>query len=182
MIFADLGRYQDAIDCFGRAHELQDQLLGPGHPEALITRNNLAAMDNIVFDWSAAERLYVEGVALARAERGESERVTQFLINNLGYLYLRQGRLDEAERQLTEAYDLRRQYMGSRPPRHLRLGPQPGASGPAARRPRTGEALLRPNLAVRRDLLGDDPRHTVAATVNLGRVRLAEGRLARPTR
>jgi len=109
MSFADQGRIREGLPIFRRVLTLQDKLLGPGHFESLITRHNLAAMQALVFNWSAAETLRVDGVRLAREFRSPEERVYQFHVHSLGQLYLDMGRFATAETLLTKAYELRRQ-------------------------------------------------------------------------
>jgi serine/threonine protein kinase/Flp pilus assembly protein TadD len=178
MLYADQGRYQECIPFLRHAHELQDKLLGPGHHEALVTRNNLAAISALVFDWALAESLYIEGLAAAEQDRDPSERIIQYMINNLGYLQLQQGRFEAARTNLTRAHELRRTHLGAEHrdtyTSRNNLGELALLEGDLD----TAEELLAPNVDARRELLGDGHPHVILALGNLGRLRLGQERLA----
>jgi len=176
MLYADQGRFQECIEPLTHAHLLQDKLMGPQHYEALLIRNNLAAISGLLFRWAYAESLYATGVDLVRTYHEPSERITQHMINNLGYLAMRQGQLDRAEVLLREAYDLRLEYHGQRSRDTMvsenNLGELAMHRGDYSR----AENMHRRNMALRSEILGPEHQHTLASMVNLGRVLELEGK------
>lgn len=92
------GRNEEAAAALERAVEIRARL---GLDEPTIF-NSLGWAHYLAGDLARAEAAYLEGVKLApRNSRASNQK----LFNNLGALYLRQGRLDDAEAVLVRARD-----------------------------------------------------------------------------
>ena len=92
------GRNEEAAAALERAVEIRARL---GLDEPTIF-NSLGWARYLAGDLARAEAAYLEGVKLApRNSRASNQK----LFNNLGALYLRQGRLDDAEAVLVRARD-----------------------------------------------------------------------------
>jgi len=92
------GRNEEAAAALERAVEIRARL-GLDEPTVF---NSLGWAHYLAGDLARAEAAYLEGVKLAPVNSRSSN---QKLFNNLGALYLRQGRLDDAEAVLVRARD-----------------------------------------------------------------------------
>jgi len=84
---AELGESKKAIELFGKARATRDKLLGPDHPETLMSMNNLAAayLDAGKLDLSLP--LHKETLKLRKAKLGPDHRDTLDSMNNLAEGY-----------------------------------------------------------------------------------------------
>jgi CHAT domain-containing protein/tetratricopeptide (TPR) repeat protein len=108
-------------------------------------------------DYTKAERLLIEALALARKGLGPRHADTLTSLNNLAFLYQSQGRYGEAEPLYREALQVRREMLGPRHQDTLTSINNLAALYDAQGRHDDAEPLLREALQGRREALG--PRH-----------------------
>ena len=87
------GRYGEAEPLYAQALALSREILGEGHPDTLVSLNNLASLYDNQGRYGEAEPLFVQALALRRETLGETHPQTLASLNNLAVLYVRQGRM-----------------------------------------------------------------------------------------
>jgi tetratricopeptide (TPR) repeat protein len=94
-------------------------VLGPRHPDTVISLNNLAALCYFQGRYGEAEPLHREALEASRAVLGPRHPDTLRILNNFGFLYNSQGRYGEAEPLYREALQESREALGPRHPQTL---------------------------------------------------------------
>src|SRR5579872_5434739 len=89
--------YAAALPLLSRALEIHDRLLGPEHPDTLISVNNLAALLWAKGDLAAAEPLFRRGLEGCGPLLGEEHPDTLTSVDNLAGLLQIKGNLAAAE-------------------------------------------------------------------------------------
>ena len=94
------GRLQQAEQPLRDALALARRQLA-GHPDLAFFYNQVGRLELERERWSEAERMFREALAIRAAARGIDRSLLAISHDNLGNLYLRQGRLAEAQPQFT---------------------------------------------------------------------------------
>ncbi len=98
-----------------RALAMLRAIHGGEHRDIVQTLDTLGALNARLRRFEQAEAFYREGIAAC--SRGDlREEVCARIRNNLGQTFYRQGRLDEAEREMQTALAMRRDLFGERHP------------------------------------------------------------------
>ena len=90
-------RYKEAETLFQKALSIQEQILGPEHPDIATTLNNLAILYYEQDNYVEAEILYKRALNIREQELGPNHSNVASPLNNLALLYADQGRYAEAE-------------------------------------------------------------------------------------
>ena len=91
------GRLRAAETVLGQVVDTRQRLLGPEHPDTLISMAKLASIYRGQGRLEEAESLYLQVLDTRRLKLGEGNRDTLISIANLASIYRDQGRLEEAE-------------------------------------------------------------------------------------
>ena len=136
------GQLDKAIPLFEKALAKRKALLGPDHPDTLVTMNYLG-----VAYWSAKQLdrsvpLFEELLQLRKAKLGLDHPDTLLSMANLAVNYRDAGRLQEALPLFEEAWDRARQRRASCPLNSPRIPSQPGRNLRCRRSVRQGRAAV----------------------------------------
>jgi len=123
-VFNHMARPEDAENLFEEALAIREKSLEPNDLRIAMSLSNVANMYAYRGAVQEAEEYYLRSVAIARshAEDAVPEELTADVLvslNNLGTLYLDQGRFEEAEPLFQEFLDYQRETHG---PRHPHVG------------------------------------------------------------
>jgi non-specific serine/threonine protein kinase/serine/threonine-protein kinase len=126
--------------------------------------------------YPAAQPHLERALELRRRELGEEDSDTLNGMNDLGFLYLLQGKVTEAEPLLTKALELSRRIKGEEDVDTLRLMNSLGTLYHRRGQNAQAEELLTRCLEGRRRALGEENLDTLGTMINLGLVCLALGK------
>jgi serine/threonine protein kinase len=115
-----LGQYDKALALLEQARQTNEELLGPNHPDTLVTKNNLAGVYRDQGKYDRAEALYLEVVPALTAKRGAGNRDSLTSKQNLALLYRDEGKHDRAEALFQELVQATTAHLGADDP--LTLG------------------------------------------------------------
>ena len=91
------GRYEEAEELYRECLEKRKRVLGPDHPDTLMTMNNLALNYYDQEKYTEAEELYRECLESYKRVLGPDHPDTLKTMNGLAFHYKAQGRYDKAE-------------------------------------------------------------------------------------
>jgi eukaryotic-like serine/threonine-protein kinase len=117
--YRGLGEFDHAITHLTRARDLRIQTLGPGHPDTLVTLNNLALAYRRAGRTSEAIGLFEQVRDRQVAALGQSHSDTLETLNNLADTYRAAGRTSEAIRLHEQVRDQRTATLGPEHPSTL---------------------------------------------------------------
>lgn len=169
--------YGRAADYYGKAGELFGEAKAPPEEMAGIF-NNQAAILASIGRYKEAEQSHLKALAIRRGIEGERGPEVSSSLFGLGYVYFRQGRLEEAVKYFQDALDQQLEFIGPKEPQTIMrlasLASVLGASGREAEAlgvARRAEALGRANL-------GDSHPTYAIALNNLGTALIENGLFA----
>ncbi len=166
-VYQNLGLYEPARPLLENALDTRRELLGEGHPDAVLSLNNVAWLLESAGNYEAAEPYYRRVLELRRTTLGDDHLQVATSLNNLGLLLYHKGEFDEAEPLLRRALEIRRRaYRGA----HTEIADTLGNLGLLLHQKGdyTGaEALHRESLDMRRALLGEDHPHVAISLNNI---------------
>ena len=106
-------RYEQAALLYQRALTINEQVLGPDHPETADTLNNLANLYRQQGKYKQAVPLFQRALAINEQVLGSDHLSSAASLNNLALLYLQQGKYVQAEPLLGRALAINEQALGS---------------------------------------------------------------------
>lgn len=117
------GGVAQALERQGRAKEAKDVLEGvvaararsgtaEGHPDAIMTMCNLAAVEQALGNAAGAEKLYARAAELSAATFGPEHRITLVIIGNRGVALLNLGKNQEAEELYRPLIEVQKRVRG----------------------------------------------------------------------
>ncbi|TVP53881.1 MAG: serine/threonine protein kinase [Gemmatimonadales bacterium] len=109
---AGMVRGREGVELYRRSMWIQDQVLPEGHPNRAFPRMGLASLHMELGEPEQAEPLLREALALRLDALDAGHRHTGETLSELGASLAAQGRLDEAEAFLQQAYDVLLQAEG----------------------------------------------------------------------
>ena len=127
--YREYGDYPQSLALQTKALERQKAVLGPDHPDTLLSMSNLALLHEARGDHAAALALSTETWKRRHDAFGSDHRDTLVSANNLATLYFELGQLAQALRILEDTL-ARRRRAPVRPPQHAPLALEPGSSLP----------------------------------------------------
>ena len=164
--YQGLGVFEAATRQLTLALETQ-QKIGAGRLIVAQTQLDLARTEFLRFNLQAAEPLLRASLATRREILGDKHRDVAWVLNALGALLQRAGRLDEAEPVMREALAIRREVLGPADPDVAstlnNLGMILRGKGDIA----SAAPMLQEALEVRRKILGNDHPDVVIQMVNV---------------
>ena len=108
------GRYGDFSERLARLSlAIDENILGPEHPDTGTSLNNLAALLRAKGDYNAAEPLFRRALAIAEKAQGPEHPSTGTSLNNLGVMLRDLGRLDQSESLLQRALEIIEKIHGT---------------------------------------------------------------------
>ncbi len=171
------GKYAEAEPLLRKALAINEDILGPKHPDSALTCNYLANNLQAQHRYREAEALYRKVLAGREEVLGRKHPETNTSRNNLGQNLQEQGRAREAEPLLREALAIWEEVLG---PRHHRtaLGfTNLAANLHAQGRYTEAEPLFRKALAIWEEGLGARHPRTALGCTNLAANLIRQGRL-----
>ncbi len=106
------GKWEQAKDALQNALTLQEQALGPEHPEVARTLNNLGMALAQLGKYREATEAYEHSRDLHMRNVGAMHPDTANSLTNLAVMYRREGRLAEAYQALDDALKARKETLG----------------------------------------------------------------------
>jgi tetratricopeptide (TPR) repeat protein len=172
---AKAGNYGAAEPLLRKALAVQEEVLGPEHPDTATSMNNLAWLLNAKGEYALAEPLYREALAIREKVEGPEHPDTAMSLNNLADLLRERGDYAAAEPLYRRALAIQEKVLGPEHPDTAtslnNLALLLAAKGNYA----AAEPLYRGALAIQEKILG--PEHPTTATLltNLALTLAAKG-------
>ncbi|MGA7325537.1 MAG: tetratricopeptide repeat protein, partial [Rhodomicrobium sp.] len=110
------GKYREAAAIAEKALALAERVLGPEHPDTLISVGSLALLNKAQGRYGEAERLFKRALEVSERVLGPEHPGTLQSVNNLALLYEAQGRYGEAEPLHQRALAARERVLGPEHP------------------------------------------------------------------
>jgi serine/threonine-protein kinase len=178
-------RYQQgdnagAAAAYRRMLDIEEGVLAPDDPGLAISYANLAAALAGLDQTDEAARLLQRAVGIDRARERtpQAEMNLANTLSNLGALYARAERFEDAARVQAEAVALFRRALGDDHPSTAFGLSNYGSTLTSLGRAREAEPLLRESVATYRAALGDENPTVGFPTINLAKALAAQGRTA----
>ncbi len=165
-----MSQFDEAIEIFEAVLPEREALLGPDHPDTLVTMGNLALTLNNVGRFEEAATLFDRTIARSRRVLGPDHDYTIMLEGNLALSYQFLGRNDDAEIRFVRSLEAYEDIFGSDHPTTLHAAHNLGSFYASIGRFEDAEPLLVRALERRRELLGEDSFDTQASMGILGRL------------
>lgn len=112
VIYSDLGKYVDALECYDKALKECNRIFGEDSPEAANIYNNKAAVYNSMGDNKEAERFNKKALDVWKKYFGAENTSIAETYNNIGTLYKNQGDYDNALKYYKKALEIREKDLG----------------------------------------------------------------------
>jgi eukaryotic-like serine/threonine-protein kinase len=169
-VYGNLGLYSRAELLLERAVAIRRGVLGPEHPDTLVSMHDLAWTFQKEGHYIEAERLLRETLDSRRRVLGPEHRDTLSSMSTLGWTLEEEGRYPEAEKLQRESVDLLRRVLG--PDHPDTLTSMNNLAWTLNQEGRYGEAekLNRDTLETRLRVLGPDHPDTLRTMSNLASV------------
>lgn len=170
------GRYERALTLWERAESIVKQFPAM-HRERVGVLNGLASAYEAQGHYAVAEPLYRNALEQLTRYVSPDHDLVPALHNNIGALLCRQGRLDEAERELKHALTLQEQLLGADNPERLFILLNLGDLEKERGNGKKAEQLYQQALQVWKPARVDVDSIEALAHARLGEFYLSEGRL-----
>jgi tetratricopeptide (TPR) repeat protein len=174
--FLALSEPQIAAEQFETARGIYTKLLGPDHPDTLVSLHDLANSYSDLGRHAEACALREETLALSRSKLGFDHPDTLKRMNNLANSYNDLGRLVEALKLREETLTLNKTKFGPDHPETLACMNNLALSYSDLGRDADALKLHQETLALRTARLGPEHRDTIGSMSNLAQVYLSLGR------
>lgn len=169
--YVALGKPMQAEELYRKVLEIRRRTQGSANPDTIGAMNDMAVVYGTQGKSREAEELYLQAIAAGSALKpGTTAAADPTLepMSNLGNLYVRQGKYNEAEPYLKKALDVARRTLNEEHPFELFCIDSLGALYRDEGRFAEAEALFEQSLKVRRHVLGEDNRGTLNDVSYLG--------------
>jgi tetratricopeptide (TPR) repeat protein len=173
-----LAEYRAAEPLYRRALEIQEQILGPEHPDTATSLNNLAILLDAQGKLAAAEPLYRRTLEIQEKVLGPEHPDTATSLNELASLLQAQGKLVEAEPLYRRALEIQEKVLGPEHPDTAHSLNDLASLLYAQSKLAEAEPLLRRALEIQEKVLGPEHPDTAAGLNNLAALLQAQGKLA----
>ena len=169
-------RYAEAEPLYCRALAINEQTLGPDHPDTVQSLNNLAVVLNAQGRPGETEPLFRRALAINEQTLGPDHPDTAQSLNNLAVVLNAQGWPGEAEPLFRRALAINEQTLGPDHPDTAQSLNNLAAMLNAQGRPEEAEPLFRRALAIYGQAMGPDNLDTAQSLNNLAAMLNAQGR------
>jgi serine/threonine protein kinase len=115
-VYRDLGLYARAQPLLDRSVEIRRRVLGPDHPDTLLSMDDLGTDLDALGDYAEAEKLERETLEISRRVLGPEHPDTLKSMTNLAIVLSREGRNAEAEKLERETLEISRRVLGAEHP------------------------------------------------------------------
>lgn len=161
------GRYTEAIPLAEKVLTIREDILGPEHPDTILSLNNLAELYYSMGDYVRAESLYRRVMSIQEKVSGLEHPSMAINLTNLATLYYKMGNYANAELFYQQALSILENVLGPEHPKitdilnnlallHKKLGNYANA-----------ESLLQRALAIRENVSGPEHLETATSLNNL---------------
>jgi serine/threonine protein kinase len=175
-VYVNLGLYSQAQTLFRRAFEIRRKVLGPEHPDTLVSMDGLARTLDVEGHYAEAEELLRQSLDIERRVLGPEHPDALMSMNGLANTLADEGRNAEAEKLYRQTLDVRRRVLGPENPDTLRSMANLATNLQEQGRYPEAEQLQRETLEIDRRVLGPEHRDTMAGLDNLANTLYEEGR------
>jgi serine/threonine protein kinase len=176
--YTDLGLYPEAGKQLERALDLRRRVLGPEHPDTLVTTSNVAALYDLEGKYAQAEALHSQILEMRRRVLGPEHPDTLKSMMNLALAYFDEGKYPQAEALQSQTLAIKRRVLGPEHPDTVKslynLAIVYWWEGKQAQ----ADALLTQTLEFQRRVLGPEHPATLNSMGNLAAVYEEEGKYA----
>jgi len=145
-LYRDEGKYELAEPLLTKALGVRQRVLGPEHPDALISMNNLGLLYAYQGRYMLAEPLLTQALEVRQRILGQEHPDTLLSMNNLALLYVYERKYETAEPIYLRVLELQRRALAADHPRRLASMNDLAALYIKARKYVSAEALLREAL------------------------------------
>ncbi len=168
--------YAQAARLFQHALAMQEQLLGPEHPDVATSLNRLAFIDYLQGRYVLAESLFLRALSIQRKVLGPRHPDVATTLNNLGVLFRAQGKYGQDLQFHRQALEIREATLGPDHPEVAFSLNNIGTGYRAQGKYAEAKSLLRRALAIQEKALGSDHPDLAFSLNNLARVSQSEHR------
>ena len=112
----DTGQYTSALECYGKALAIREEVLGDLHPDTADTYNNMAAVYHKQSDYTLAMEYYSKALAIREEVLGERHPSTAQTYNNMAIVYDDEGDYATALEYHGKALAIKEEVLGNRHP------------------------------------------------------------------
>jgi len=176
--YTDLGLHAEAGKQLERALDLRRRVLGPGHPDTLVTTSNLAALYDLQGKYAQAEALDSQILEMRRRVLGPEHPDTLKSMMHLAVVYFDEGKYPQAEALQSQTLEIKRRVLGPEHPDTVKslynLAIVYWWEGKQAQ----ADALFTQTLEFQRRVLGPEHPATLNSMGNLAAVYEEEGKYA----
>jgi len=174
----DRADYAAAEPLYQRALKIDEDLLGPDHPDVATSLNNLAELYRVLGRFAEAEPLYLRALMISEEALGQDHPYVAIWLNNLALLYDSQGRYEEAEPLYLRALKITEKALG---PDHSKVATRLNnlaALYDSLGRYEEAEPMYKRALEINEKALGGDHPRVAAGLNNLALLYDNQGRYA----
>jgi tetratricopeptide (TPR) repeat protein len=175
--YQENGHFSEAEEMWNRALAGREKILGPDHPDTLMTVHSLGVLYYEQRCLDEAEKMYDRALAGREKILGPDHPDTLMTVNNLNVLYYEQRRLDEAEKMCNRALVGREKILGPDHPHTLMTVHNLSMLYQGQGHLKNAETMYNRALAGREKILGPDHPHTLMTVDNLGSLYYKQCRL-----
>jgi len=176
--YEDLGLYPEAAKQFERALDLRRRVLGPRHPDTLLSMTNLANVYEDDGKYPQAEALHNQALQIQRSSLGPEHRDTLNSMDNLAIDYESEGKYAQAEALQKQTLEIERRRLGPEHNDTLMSMSNLALVYADESKYAQAEALHKQALEIRRRRLGPEHPDTLVSMTNLANVYEEEGKYA----
>jgi eukaryotic-like serine/threonine-protein kinase len=165
-VYQGLGLFKRSEQLLGRSVEVRKRILGPDHPDTLLSMQWWGWMIFKLGRAAEAEKVLREALAGQQRALGFENADTARSISSVGAICFLSGRLDEAEKLLNQAFEIRGRVLG--PEHYETLTSMTALVGLYAHmKSRKAESIGREALEISRRVYGPDHPATIEAMAGL---------------
>jgi tetratricopeptide (TPR) repeat protein len=169
-------QYAQAEPLYQRALAINEQQLGPEHPDTARSLNNLAALYYTQGKYEQVEPLYQRALAINEQQLGPEHPDTAGSLNNLAALYYTQGKYEQAEPFYQRALAINEKQLGPEHPDTATCLNNLANLYHAQGKYEQAEPLLQQALAIMEQQLGPEHPDTARSLNNLANLYHAQGK------
>jgi tetratricopeptide (TPR) repeat protein len=161
------GRWKEAEYLIGLVMEIQKKVLGPEHPDTLLSMGLFALLLKCLGKYDEAEPIYRQTLELTKKVHGLEHPETLRSMGNLAGLLRSRDKYEEAEPMYRQTLQLQKKILGPEHPETLTGMNNLGLLLYKQRKYEEAEPILRQTLRLRTQILGLEHPRTLTSMNNL---------------